>query len=143
MCIYQKFSQKCKEVVEKDHLCYIKSGIIKNKKNEKFEGFIFFDYEAYQENSFHVPNIVIAHKVCVNCLDKKEMCKEVCEKICVDNNDTFCEWLFNQKHFIAIAHNAKGYDSIFINNWINDNLDNKDAAPDFIRVGSKILSIKF
>ena len=71
------------------------------------------------------------------------MCDINCEKICVDNNDTFCTWLFNQKDFIALAHNAKGYDSVFINEWINENLDNKDSAPDFIRVGSKILSIKF
>ena len=71
------------------------------------------------------------------------MCKEKCQKIYVDNNDTFCKWLFSQKDFIALAHNAKGYDNILINEWINDSINNNDTIPEFIRVGSKIISIKF
>jgi hypothetical protein len=42
-----------------------------------------------------------------------------------------------------MAHNAKGYDSIFINQWINESLQYLDKSPSFIRVGSKILSIEF
>ena len=144
VCINQKYCQKCKEVVSLDHLCYIKAGLNQsNKKEEPFKGFIFFDYEAFQENSIHIPNLIIAHKVCLECLEKEEMCNINCEKICVSDNDTFCKWLFHQKDYIAIAHNSKGYDSIFINDWINENIDNKDRSPDFIRVGTKILSIKF
>lgn len=42
-----------------------------------------------------------------------------------------------------MAHNARGYDSMFINEWINENVNNCDSIPQFIRVGSKILSIDF
>ena len=120
--------------------CYIPTD---EKKERPFEGYIFFDYEAFQENGFHVPNLIIAYKVCKNCIDKDEMCKVDCKKICVDNNNTFCTWLFQQKDCIALAHNAKGYDSIFINEWINDSIQFLDKSPSFIRVGSKILSIEF
>jgi hypothetical protein len=140
ICLNQKYCQKCKLVVDRDHLCYIKPI---PEKMKKFKGFIFFDYEALVENGVHVPNLIVAHKVCVDCLDKTEMCKENCEKICVDNNNTFCTWLFNAPDFIAIAHNAKGYDSVFINDWINENVNNTDSIPQFIRIGSKILSIVF
>jgi hypothetical protein len=142
ICLNEKYCQKCKEIVQMDHLCFIKQQPEK-KKEAKFNGLIFFDYEAFVENSIHVPNLIIAHKVCVDCLDKVDMCKIKCQKICVDNNDTFCKWLFSQKDFIALAHNAKGYDSIFINDWINESINNNDSLPDFIRVGSKILSISF
>ena len=142
ICLNQKYCYKCKEVVEINHLCYMKQEP-PNKKEDKFNGFIFFDYEAFVEKSVHVPNLIIAHKICINCIDKLDMCKISCQKICVDNNDTFCKWLFAQEHFIALAHNAKGYDSVFINEWINENINNNDCIPDFIRIGSKILRIKF
>jgi hypothetical protein len=144
VCINQMFCQKCNEIVPTTHLCYIKPE--KKKKNEElFNGFIFFDYESMVENSIHVPNLIIAHKVCVGCINKDIMCETNCEKICVDNNDTFCKWLFDQKGFTAIAHNGKGYDNIFINEWINQsiNTNNHDSVPEFIRVGTKILSTKF
>jgi hypothetical protein len=142
ICLNQQYCQKCKLVVERDHLCYIKPKPEK-LSSKKFSGLIFFDYEALVENGIHVPNLIVAHKVCVDCLDKQELCNNNCEKICVDNNNTFCEWLFNQANYIAIAHNARGYDSIFINEWINENVNNSDSLPQFIRIGSKILSIDF
>ena len=58
-----------------------------------------------QVNGVHVPNLIIAYKVCKNCVDKDSMCKETCQKICVNNNETFCAWLFQQKDCIALAHN--------------------------------------
>jgi hypothetical protein len=105
----------------------------------------FFDYVSMVENSIHVPNLLIAHKVCVGCINKDIMCETNCEKICVDNNDTVCKWLFDQKGFTAIARNCEGYDNIFINEWINQsiNTNNHYSLPEFIRVGTKILSIKF
>ena len=140
VCFDQKYCIKCKTVVDLNHKCFIPNN---TTADEEFEGYIFFDYEARVENGIHVPNLVIAHKVCKNCIDTDKRCSENCQKICVDNNDIFCTWLFNQKNCIAIAHNAKGYDSIFINEWINNSINIFDKTPDFIRVGSKILSIKF
>ena len=140
VCLDEKYCTKCKLVVDLSHMCYINTDVTVDKP---FEGYIFFDYEAFQENGIHIPNLIIANKVCKKCLEIGGMCKELCQKICVDNNDSFCSWLFQQKDCIAIAHNSKSYDSIFINNWINDNLHFLDKIPSFIRVGSKILSLEF
>jgi ectoine hydroxylase-related dioxygenase (phytanoyl-CoA dioxygenase family) len=62
ICLNEKYCQKCKEIVQMDHLCFIKQQPEK-KKEDKFNGLIFFDYEALVENSIHVPNLIIAHKV--------------------------------------------------------------------------------
>jgi hypothetical protein len=140
VCLNEKYCVKCKKVVDVEHKCFIPADTTKDKP---FEGYIFFDYEAFQENNVHVPNLIIAKKVCKNCIDKNEMCQVDCKTICVDNNNSFCTWLFQQKDCIAMAHNAKGYDSIFINQWINESLQYLDKSPSFIRVGSKILSIEF
>ena len=140
VCLGQKYCVKCKLVVELDHQCYIP---INTKKDEDFQGYIFFDYEAREVNGIHEPNLVIAHKVCKNCVENDTSCNILCQKICVNNNDEFCTWLFKQKNCIALAHNARGYDSIFINNFINKSINMLDKAPEFIRVGTKILSIKF
>ena len=140
VCIDQKYCVKCKIVVDFNHQCYIP---INTKKDEKFEGYIFFDYEARDVNGVHEPNLVVAHKVCKNCIENDTRCNIECQNICVNNNEEFCTWLFNQKNCIAIAHNAKGYDSIFINNYINKSINILDKTPEFIRVGTKILSIKF
>ena len=140
VCTDQKYCTKCKKVVNLDHRCYITKD---ETKDNPFEGYIFFDYEAMQVNGVHVPNLIIAYKVCKNCVDKDSMCKETCQKICVNNNETFCAWLFQQKDCIALAHNAKGYDSVFIHRWINNSIKYLDKPPNFIHVGSKILSIEF
>ena len=140
VCTDQKYCTKCKKVVNLDHRCYITTD---ETKDGAFEGYIFFDYEAFQENGIHIPNLIIAYKVCKNCIDTGNMCNDFCEIFRVDNNNEFCTWLFKQKDFIAIGHNARGYDSIFINQWINESLEFFDKSPNFIRVGSKILSIEF
>jgi hypothetical protein len=67
--------------------------------------------------------IVLTKHVCVT---------NYCVRLFVlQNNDEFGDWLFNikNKFFIAIAHNMKSYDGIFI--------------MDYIIKGRKLLVIKF
>jgi hypothetical protein len=106
VCFDEHYCVKCKEVVSNDHRCYFPTTV---KQDPDFEGLIVFDYEAIQENGIHVPNLIIAEKICKECYENEldKNCK-TCTKICVDNNDVFCSWLFSQKNTIAIAQNAKG-----------------------------------
>ena len=81
-------------VVEEDHQCYIKGEEI---KLNKFRGYIFFDYETYlNESMCHVPNLILASRVCENCLDKKNTSCNVCKLFKFYTNDEFCYWLLSQ-----------------------------------------------
>lgn len=84
----------------------------KEEKEKKIRGYIFFDYEATQENKFHTPNLVCALQVCLSCTDSCDLenvdCPKNCGKRQFKNNDDFCSWLFKQKYYTAIAHNMKG-----------------------------------
>ena len=106
--------------VDLDHKCYILTEQEKEERNKqkwkvKFHGYIFFDYEAYQDkDGNHVPNLIIARKICANCLDSKDRCQSCLEIHKFYNNNDFCEWLLNNDHHIALAHNLKGYDGTFI-----------------------------
>ena len=58
------------------------------------------------------------------------------------NNDDFCNWLLQQDYYICIAHNLKGYDGVFIMQYlINNPLPNDKYM--FINEGLKINLIKF
>ena len=75
----------CSTSVEMNHKCYIltedernKSTCLKRKseqdpnddKNEnKTEGFIFFDFESMNVDGLHVPNLIIADKLCFLCIN--------------------------------------------------------------------------
>ena len=66
--------------------------------------YIFFDFECMQETGIHEPNLCIAHKVCVECLDQEDAtCKRCGDRERVfegPNTQTeFCEWLFGVKVF--------------------------------------------
>ena len=82
------------------------------EKPKKIRGYIFFDYEATQENKFHTPNLVCALQLCLTCADSCNLENINCPKNCGEriflNNDSFCSWLFQQKNYTAIAHNMKG-----------------------------------
>jgi hypothetical protein len=66
------------------------------------EKYICFDYEAEQDTGIHRPNLIVAHY-----FDGT--------KFYFKTNNKFCKWLISEKHkhYTAIAHNAKGYDSQF------------------------------
>jgi hypothetical protein len=137
VCYGQKYCVNCKKVVSEDHKCYIKPN---SNPKKKLKHLIFFDYEVYHHNNKHVPNLIVAKLKCISCLNKLNlMCK--CEEKIFFNNNDFCEWLFSQRdHCIAIAHNFKGYDSTFVQDWILNSLTIRDALPIIIMNGSKIIS---
>ena len=72
----------------------------------------------------HIPNLIcVALRVCEDCyLNTEDVCKQCGVREHVfrgdDTIDKFCEWLFgvdeDHKVVIAIAHNARSYDTQFI-----------------------------
>jgi hypothetical protein len=135
-----KYCKFCKEYVAKDHKCYIKKSNISSNK-ELFNSYIFFDYEAMSVNGDHIPNLVVAQKICKNCL-QNEICEEECGEFVFYNNDDFCKWLFRHRA-IAIAHNMKAYDGYFVLQNIVKNIRPGDKPPEILLSGSKVLVIKF
>ncbi len=149
MCINEKWCNNCRKAVPVDHKCYIlnlQEKIIQTKnKKDNFNGYIFYDYEAYQYNNKQIANLAIAQKICIKCLDCTTLC-DICNlPIIKYDNDSFCEWLFSEqnKYYTCIAHNFKGYDSKCILNYLFNNLLPNDSTPTIIKKGSKILSIEF
>ena len=67
--------------VDLDQKCYILTAQEKEERDKhkgklKLNGYIFFDYKAYQDDEGnHIPNLIIARKICVNCLDSKNRCQ--------------------------------------------------------------------
>ncbi|CAF1020766.1 unnamed protein product, partial [Brachionus calyciflorus] len=124
----RRWFKNCSKSVDEDHRCFIKKD--KEKKIDKdFGGFIFFDYEAYTVKGVHVPNLVMAKKICVNCIDAENECEYCQQKYTFYDNDVFCHWLFKHKNFIAIAHNLKGYDGVFILKYILSSFLPNDSMP--------------
>lgn len=149
VCIDEKFCFNCKQSVKSDHLCFVKTEEEKNERkkttnNSKLFGYIFFDYESTQEYVQHKANLICAIKLCLKCIEKSDgECPQGCGKHEFDSNISFCDWLFNQRHFVAIAHNMKGYDGVFIMNYLISHILPKDKKPTIIVQGTKILSIHF
>ena len=91
-------------------------------KDDVLPPHIFFNFECMQETGAHAPTFCIAHKVCSQCLDQKDVksCQRCGDRqsISYGPNTTreFCEWLFEERNAgaIVICHNFKGYDSYFI-----------------------------
>ncbi len=116
-----KWCKNCNLAVENEHKCFLlpESNKLKNKK---FDGYIFFDFETYEDEKSkkHVVNLAMAQKICNLCLDLEEpkRCDE-CKKQHIFYNITdYCNWAFLQPHTIQIAHNLKGFDGVFILNHI-------------------------
>ncbi|KAG1651986.1 putative DNA polymerase [Nymphon striatum] len=136
--------QNCKNYAPSDHICYIRYAPPK-KPSLKY---IFYDFESIQETGKHVPNLCIALKICHECINNVGSCAN-----CGDSNnnnnsyhifdkgeetvDIFCNWLFDEqnKGYVCIAHNAKGYDSHFCISYLMRN----SIKPEVIFTGSKIM----
>jgi len=114
------------------HKCYIsteqerKEKLEKNKKRKhdsdddaltpahvienSFAGYIFFDYETINIKGLHEPNLIIADKVCKNCMEsynirqpslKSPECKADCGIVSFENNDQFC---YSNKKITRVSH---------------------------------------
>ena len=114
-------------------------------KNEQFAGMIFFDYECYKDpvTGNFVPNLIIASRCCVNCLNAPKKCENCVNPFKFYNNDDFCKWLFQHQHYIALAHNLQAFDGVFIANYCINNRLPDDAFPTILATPTKILQIKF
>jgi hypothetical protein len=141
---YGKWCEFCKIQVENDHKCYIiNEKATKTIIQKPFKGYIFFDYEAMQVGEEHVPNLIVANKVCLKCLLSYSVQCTTCENKIWKNNIDFCNWLFSNKHCIAIAHNMKSYDGYFIMQYIVKHILPGETLPECLMTGNKLLVIKF
>ena len=137
-----KWCFNCKKSVEIDHRCYILAES-ENDQNQEFKGYIFFDFEAYKGEKNHIVNLAMAQRVCKSCLRSKYRCAACNHIYKFGSIEKFCRWSLKQKNTIQIAHNLKGYDGIFIFNYIIKNLLPDDLMPTAIINGTKIMQIKF
>ncbi len=147
VCSEEKFCKNCKKVVKIDHQCFILTENEKiNLKKKDFEycGLIWFDFEAYQYEGKHIANLIVADKLCRKCLNN-ESCTSNCGLYTFYNNTSFCEWLFTEEHkfYTAIAHNAQGYDGIFLMNHIVKTMTSQNTMPSVILRGTKILTLSY
>ena len=150
----QKYCSTCKKLVATSvHRCYMQP--LKKPKKPKFKGYIYFDFETTQEKVVgrndcgevlqHVVNCGIAYKVCSACKDLEIDCGLCGQRKMVfigDNSlDKFCDWLFSGENmgYLAIAHNAQGFDAQFILDYIHQNAVVK---PEIITRGRAILRLK-
>ena len=155
VCSDERWCHNCNKAVEMNHYCFIlthaeREAKKKQKKESKFAGYIFFDYECMVINNEHFPNLVIADKSCIKCIDQwsflngghlKE-CKDTCGIFKFKKNKDFCDWLLKQKHYVCVAHNLKGYDGAFILQYLISNPLPNDKY-DIITQGLKVNFIKF
>lgn len=143
----EKYCRNCKLVVKIDHRCFILTEDEKvkhDKKDDGYSGLIWFDYEAYQFEDKHIANLIVADKLCKNCLNNLS-CTSKCGLHTFYNNTSFCEWLFSKAHqnYTAIAHNAQGYDGIFLMNHIVKTMTSENSMPSIILRGTKILTLTY
>ena len=133
----------CNKSVDSYHYCYMLKEEESESVKDKFKGYIFFDFEAYKGKSNHVVNLAMAQRVCRNCLESDNRCA-VCQHVYkFDSIEKFCKWSLKQRNTIQITHNLKGYDGIFIFNYIINNLLPSDTPPTVIINGTKIIQMRF
>ena len=133
----------CNKSVSKfDHKCYIQKENIEKESKNTINGFIFFDYECTVENDVHIPNLIKAKKIKLNLLDPTKY-EEDPTKYTFEKNEVFCKWLFEQKKYVAVAHNLKGYDGSFLMQYIMKNINERDSMPSILVTGTKTLTIEF
>ena len=132
----------CKSVSKFDHKCYIQQEKIEKECKNEAKGFIFFDYECTVENGVHIPNLIKAKKIKLDLFDKTNYEVDP-TAYTFEKNELFCKWLFDQKNYIAVAHNLKGYDGSFLMQYILKNMNERDSMPSVLVTGTKTLTIKF
>ena len=115
------------EDIEGNHKCYMQKP--KQSDDDGYDQLYFFDFECKQETGEHVPNFCVVQ-------DEKGN-----EEIFKGDNTVkdFCEWVFRKGHenCIFVAHNFKGYDSYFVQDYLNKNC----LQFDLICTGAKIMCL--
>ena len=137
---------------ETPHECYITVKKFKELKNRKF---IFFDIESMlvplesetsNLNSQHVPNLLVAWRVCESCADSGDLDKDAGCTYCgefvfkgVTCIADFLEFVFNGSNTGAtcISHNGQSYDNLFIFR----ELRKEGKECEFRNRGNKLLEI--
>ena len=59
------YCNNCEMYIVGEHKCYMRQVT----PNTKLTNYIFYDIETMQESGVHIPNYIVAHKVCKFCLD--------------------------------------------------------------------------
>ena len=132
-----------------EHSCFITSKKIKPNSRQQF---VFFDIESLMQdvdnvrlNKEHVPNLLVAHRVCQNCSDSKDAVSQECP-VCIEKVfagigcvSKFLEWLFKPEnhHTSVFSHNSSAYDGLFIFR----ELWKQGKSPEFVNKGNKIIEI--
>ena len=118
------------EDIEAKHKCYMQKPKQADDDDEGYDQMYFFDFECKQETGEHVPNFCVVQ-------DEKGN-----EEIFKGDNTVkdFCEWVFRKdhEHCIFVAHNFKGYDSYFVQDYLNKQC----IQFDLICTGAKIMSLR-
>ena len=113
--------------IEAKHKCYMQKP--KQSDESAYDQMYFFDFECKQETGEHVPNFCVVQ-------DEKGN-----EEIFKGDNTVkdFCEWVLRKDHekCIFVAHNFKGYDSYFIQDYLNKQC----IQFELICTGAKIMSL--
>ena len=113
--------------IEAKHECYMQKP--KQSDESAYDQMYFFDFECKQETGEHVPNFCVVQ-------DEKGN-----EEIFKGDNTVkdFYEWVLREDHekCIFVAHNFKGYDSYFIQDYLNKQC----IQFELICTGAKIMSL--
>jgi len=98
----------CSKSVNMEHKCFIltqeerdksKKRTVDGEIKNQTKGYIFFDYESMNVDGLHIPNLIIADKMCFDCIDRwkvnemRESGESNCGIFNFNNNDDFCYWL--------------------------------------------------
>ena len=145
-----------------EHQCFMQP--LKPPSTDIEPTFIIFDLETQQSNEYqqtdlgplylHEPNLCIAYKFCEECQESVLVDKNynTCSQ-CGPNRHTFegpntlsnfGEWLYTKNRgsqvnpVIAIAHNARGFDSQFLINYLAE----RGYRPKIISKGQNIMQMK-
>ena len=118
------------EDIEAKHKCYMQKPKQSDDDDGGYDQMYFFDFECKQETGEHVPNFCVVQ-------DEKGN-----EEIFKGDNtvEDFCKWVFRKdhEHCIFVAHNFKGYDSYFVQDYLN-----KECVQfDLICTGAKIMRLR-
>jgi hypothetical protein len=141
-----KWCPNCRDSVDFEHRCYIKKAL-DNENNKKFNGFIWYDIEAFvNDDGFHEANLVMAKRRCLKCLENNsKICFDCDPKYEFETMELFVNWVLleKNKHFIFISHNGKNYDHYFVMRYLQKSKTIRDSNVSAITNGRKIMSFEF